>query len=93
MAGVPENMRILVESMTRVPGAGLRNEFTIRVWRQEKAGFQMNHEHFRYRIRTAIEGKKVREEIADAILAVDSVNAVEVVDIYGDGLVYYKDWP
>lgn len=83
----------LAESMTRIQWAGPNNEFTIRVWRQENAQWEINHEELRFIVRTRIEKLPTKSLIAVSILAMDNVNAVEVIDRNGDGLVLYDGWP
>lgn len=76
----------LIESMTKI----VIGEYSIRVWRAEEElkGFYENKDIFQafHLGATLIESIKKISELP-------RVNAVEVVDGSGDGVVYYTDWP
>ena len=84
-------MNVLVESMTKI----VRGLYTIRIWREEKEYFSL--------IETTKDLNNKFEMIwfddikistlSRALLEIDKVNAVEVLDKDGAGIVYYKDWP
>jgi hypothetical protein len=96
-------MNILIESMTRLvimPAPG--RQFMIRLWRQEETYSDAIRERtllqaaalaegFTY----PINGKAMVDkcEVAKVLLGMDRMNAVEVVDESGEGVVVYKDWP
>lgn len=69
--------------------------YTIRLWRQEHDYEDKNSEESIKAAADAIKDLKTedKKEIAEAILKVDRMNAVEVVDEQNFGCVLYKDWP
>lgn len=87
---------ILFESMTRfteLPG------LTVRCWREENDYNSdietATYEEIRVEIDKLNENPHLlsRVGIATTLLNIDRMNAVEVLDINGDGCVVYKDWP
>lgn len=78
----------LRESITgfTVPGC------MIRIWRQEELEGPINTSELAETVRKM---SKVRDlnELAKMIADLPGVNAVEVKDIYGSGIVLYNDWP
>lgn len=86
-------MTILRESMTRITCVGPLGQFNVRIWRYEHLAAQVYHDQLREQVREQIKGKAEPLEIAQLLLAMGGVNAVEVLDAYGDGIVLYKDWP
>lgn len=75
--------------------------WTMRVWRHEKVDMDLFHNPGQ----TTVDGDisaaiqrftahpATQLELARAILALERVNAVEVIDHAGFGEVLYKDWP
>lgn len=92
-------MNIYLESMTKVIFSPMPwKQFIIRCWRQES--FVDNETDDRNR--TDIYGvlallderdKKDRSVIAKKLLELELMNAVEVIEENGNGVVLYKDWP
>lgn len=68
-------------------------QYTIRVWRQEELGVKVDHIELAGAVDCLADGCPTAEEAAEAILALERVNAVEVLDNDGHGTVLYKDWP
>lgn len=93
-------METLIESMTRV-NLGDFNVFYggsfMRVWREERPelgwNFARTRDEIHQKIELNIRGVVGMREMAEAVLAMDRVNAVEIVDSHGQGMVAYKDWP
>lgn len=69
--------------------------YTIRLWRQELNYEDKNSEESIKAAADAIKDLKTedKKEIAETILKVDRMNAVEVLDETGNGICTYKDWP
>ena len=71
----------------------------IRVWRQEPWFSEQTSENTKKELDLALtqhlkkKGKMGRKEIADFLFMIDRVNAVEVKNADGSGIVLYKDWP
>jgi hypothetical protein len=92
---------ILIESMTRFTFRLSPGKFyNIRMWRQEKAYSDSSSVEVYDIARKLLENQKhwfkdktSKSEVAQALLQVDRMNAVEVLDEMGDGVVMYKDWP
>jgi hypothetical protein len=96
-------MEILIESMTRlVIMPSPSRQFIIRLWRQEeKYSDEIRQqtllqaaalaEGFTYPMHGKVMADKF--EVAKVLLGMDRMNAVEVVDESGEGVVVYKDWP
>jgi hypothetical protein len=87
-------MRILIESMTLFEFDG----YKIRCWRQEKKAYDEKIEtETKIELGTVLEpleGKKLTMfQIAVALLDVERMNAVEVLNQMGQGCVLYKNWP
>lgn len=90
-------MNLLRESMTKL-AVGI---FFIRVWRQEEPDGQIDNSDL-WRVvddpswRVAMDANCGRLDIdamAQSLIAMPRVNAVEVLDGSDSGVVYYKDWP
>lgn len=84
-------MKVLIESMTRYKFQG----FTVRCWREEES-FSMEAQRITFRdINIAINGVGSYDEntIAETLIKLDRMNAVEVLDKRGQGVVLYKNWP
>lgn len=81
-------MNILAESMTKLHWRGL----AIRVWREETS---IESAPDNKDLVEAVENSpsKLGNELAASILRVDRVNAVEILDSNGNGIVLYRDWP
>lgn len=82
--------KVLRESMTkfRLP------DRTIRIWRQEQDAHQYSP------VRPVVLQQAVCtsadttiDDMALALVKLPGVNAVEVVDLDGNGVVLYADWP
>lgn len=86
-------MNILRESMTRVETGW----FAVRVWRQEESLISPpdNKDMTSLILEMASDnsGKLAPTILAQNILKIDRVNAVEVLDKMGNGEVVYKNWP
>jgi hypothetical protein len=81
---------VLIESIRRYSVGS----WFVRVWRQQdKVTFGDSQPDVEKMIYWA--GKEAWEgkELAENILELPNVNAVEVVDMYGAGVVLYKNWP
>ena len=81
-------MRI-IESMTRVT---LPNKMYIRVWRQEnelKSTYDNSDIYTLCKLNTYMSP----EQLAEKICTLSRINAVEVLDADGSGLLIYPDWP
>lgn len=89
-------MEIYLESMTKlVHKVEPWKELTIRCWRQEENYTpETNHKNAKD-IGVALSklATKDLKEIAEWLLQIDRMNAVEVIDQGGFGIVLYKDWP
>ena len=82
-------MRIL-ESMTRVT---LPNQTYIRVWRQENTlqrEYNNKDIHTLCKMNIHLYPHQLAEKICSDL---DRINAVEVLDADGAGLLIYPDWP
>lgn len=86
-----KSMDILCESITPL----IRGPFHIRVWREEKDPHNYNVSDLIAEItKMSITHNDRVGVIAERILELDRVNAVEVVDITSHrGVVLYADWP
>jgi hypothetical protein len=98
-------MEILIESMTRLvimPAPG--RQFIIRLWRQEEKYSDAIRqrtllqaaalaEGFTYPINGKLTELPDKCEVAKVLLGMERMNAVEVLDESGEGVVVYKDWP
>lgn len=81
-------MRI-IESMFKVC---LPNGMTIRVWRNEtelRSTYDNNDINIVANLNTHLQ----LHEMAELVCKLPRVNAVEVLDAYGDGVLIYPDWP
>lgn len=89
-------MEIYIESMGKFfHRVAPWSTYTIRLWRQESNYDDKNSEESIKAAADAIKDLKTedKKEIAEAILKVDRMNAVEVLDGTGNGVIFYKDWP
>lgn len=89
-------MNILVESMTKLRLAGIYN---VRIWMQQ------SEDDYKELDRTTLEqevnkrwlsrlsGCPSTRELAEDLLLIKNVNAVEVTFDNGNGSVLYKNWP
>lgn len=85
-------MHILRESMTRI----VLGNYTVRVWREEPdlVVEPSNEDLIReaeFFYRYDVGGRRM--ELLKRLLEFPRVNAVEVIDLNGDGDVVYRDWP
>jgi hypothetical protein len=86
------------ESMTKLHVG----RFLVRVWRAE-SGLKDSYEHANrdlYEVAKLLNNKWVENlfviqptEVANEYLKLDRINAVEVLDADGNGMVVYPDWP
>lgn len=82
-------MARVIESMTRI----VKHPWVIRVWREE-SDLQDRYDNSDIILMLDEQYADYPTKIAEAVLEMPRVNAVEVVDrIKGDGVVVYKDWP
>lgn len=90
-------MSTLIESMTKVPYVCKPGViFTIRCWRQEVEYDEFVKHGTATDISIAVSELKrglSAKQVCETLLALVSMNAVEVIDNDGNGLVMYKDWP
>jgi hypothetical protein len=92
-----ENEKRVIESMTQI--VDRHGGFRVRVWRQEDSLRSVyNNEDILEKVQSWTEFKKTiggwfSHELADFILKMERVNAVEVVDKFGNGIVLYSEWP
>lgn len=82
-------VNILFESMTRINCNGL----IIRVWRHEPSGKQTDDKGLSYRVMQIVNEAQAKEDAIEQILGLPYVNAVELLNSQGDGLIGYRDWP
>jgi len=101
----PPIYRERISRINLTPHLSYATGWTMRVWREEKLQDRSAPEPVRIPGRTPpdddilitinrfIQSPVQPLEIAKAILALDRINAVEVIDLSGFGEVLYKDWP
>lgn len=82
-------MNILKESMTRFTV----HRFTIRIWREEPTPYEQVNNLDLFQAIACLTPEITEEKAARAILIVPRVNAVEVLNEDGNGVVLYRDWP
>jgi hypothetical protein len=92
-------MNILVESMTKILAA---SGYVIRVWR-EQSDIQDEYNNtdlytavYRHQAKNAQDGNSICIKptvLIKELLELGRVNAVEIVDKGGVGVVAYKNWP
>lgn len=82
-------MNILFESMTRIEWRG----FFVRVWREEPTRKQTDNHGLRWKVRGILDDAQATEDAVEQILDLPYVNAVELLNSHGDGLIGYRDWP
>ncbi len=81
---------LLVESMTVLSV----NKLRIRVWKQEIDDVKVNRAPLHVVQRKLILSRGVTMDgVAKAFIEVPDVNAVEVTDSIGNGIVIYSNWP
>jgi len=84
-------MKIYVESISRIH---FKNKYRIRCWRKEKPGF--SHTDTLKDIRKIVaefEETMLPQQMAQQLLEIKRMNAAEVVNTKGYGVVLYKNWP
>lgn len=96
-------MKFLAESIHKFnPGL-----FTIRIWYQEATSEYIDHlptidfKSTKNFLKTELHHiwlmhptvQKDQQHFAELLLQITGVNAVEVIDFYGTGVVLYNDWP
>lgn len=77
---------VLRESMTKVT----TELFVIRIWRQENHSFQVDRSALRREVIALAKSIADPVQLATAVLYLTNVNAVEVLDMAGNGEVLYK---
>lgn len=94
------NIRERVSRIALGPHLMYAAGWTMRVWREEpvsKNSFSPSHTGIDDDVLRTIQRLQVPpaapHELAAAVLALERVNAVEIVDMSGAGEVHYKDWP
>lgn len=82
-------MAKVIESMTRIPLSGGR---VVRVWREESS---LSKEYDTGDIQgcVVLNSTLPQNKLVEAILRLPRINAIEVIDMKGNGVVYYTDWP
>lgn len=97
-------MNILRERVTRIslsPHLNYATGWSMRVWREEPMDSNRSFEPQRtlpdtdviQTIQKFVSMANSPLEVAKAVVALERVNAVEIVDVTGAGEVLYKDWP
>ena len=81
--------RYTYESMWR----GCTRLFNIRVWKAQADLQNLKPDNFDKVVRDLDVRWASIHEIAETLAAMEDVNAVEVLDRHGNGVVVYKDWP
>lgn len=80
----------VIESMTRIA----RHGYTFRIWRKEES---VEGQHDNSDLRWVFALKKITpknvREFAVKLAQMPRVNAVEVVDGNGNGILIYPEWP
>lgn len=84
----------VVESMTRI----IHKSGAIRVWRAEvevRCDYPESRDEIKEEYRQARIGHldATIEEIIDRLLALPRINAIEYIDEYRNGAVFYPTWP
>lgn len=79
----------VIESMTRVPLSGGR---VVRVWREE-ASLLKEYDTGDIQGCIILNSTLPQNKLVDAIMKLPRINAIEVIDIKGNGVVYYAEWP
>ena len=79
----------VIESMTRVPLSGGR---VVRVWREEQ-GLTKEYDTGDIQGCVIMNSALPQNKLVEAVLKLPRINAVEVIDMRGNGVVYYSDWP
>lgn len=90
-------MEVYIESMTRITIIPQPwQQHVVRVWRQEEEWTPQTTEECQAAVIKKL-GELPRDanqyDMAIAILELDRMNAVEVLDNQGNGPVLYKNWP
>lgn len=80
--------RVLIESISQFK----IREFDIRVWREESDFYAHMKKSISDELRNSVNVITMRE-IACELIQLPNVNAVEVKDQSGNGIVVYADWP
>ncbi len=82
---------LLIESMTVLSV----NKLRVRVWKQETDDLKVDRRPLHDVHRKLIMSSTgiTMAGVAKAFIDVEDVNAVEVTDSIGNGLVVYKNWP
>ena len=87
-------MKVLCESMTKFSVInGPSSAWDVRVWREETGDARVDHAALKEQSIPLREPGDTGVQFARKVLALDRVNAVEVIDENGNGAVLYKDWP
>lgn len=98
-------MEILIESMTSIDSEILTDygykKLKVRCWREEQVYNDETEENTRTEVRELLrdffpkkeKGVSRRWQVASLILNLEDMNAVEVLNDNGNGVVLYKNWP
>ena len=84
-------MTTLIESMHKFSFG----EYSIRVWREEPPDYEWSEDDVS-QFNGGLPLSDIpysKTQIAAGILALPKVNAVEVLDREGNGVVFYNNWP
>lgn len=79
----------IIESMTRVPLSGGR---VVRVWREESK-LKPEYENNDVALAIIANSQLPQDKLAEHVCKLERINAVEVIDSRGNGVVYYPSWP
>jgi hypothetical protein len=82
-------MNLLLESMTPLQ----IGPYAVRVWREETRGSKEFQKGDIFRLAHMLSGTSNPERIAEQLIGLPRVNAVEVLDPEKHGVVLYRDWP
>lgn len=83
--------RIYIESMTKV--TDIEKNLAVRCWRHELNKDYNPTSNKREITEVLAQEYPTAYAAAEAVLEIDRMNAVEILDSDGNGVVLYKDWP
>ena len=83
-------MKILRERMLRCQWG---RQVTVRMWVADEGQDDDYFDDLRRQVVSMLQQGPGRPGLADEIIALDGMNAVEVLGTDGIGVVLYKDWP
>lgn len=90
-----------ISKVSLAPYLSYATGWAMRVWREERIDADLRFDPGRTRpeddilktIDRFVQMPVTQLELAKAVLSLERVNAVEVIDMAGFGEVLYKDWP